>query len=293
MMPNLDMDALRSLVMGVELGSFARAAEAVGRSQSAVSNHLRKLERQIGAPLVQKSGRGLVLTEAGSQLLASARRLLDLNDQAVVAARSSRLAGSVRFGLVADFADTWLTDLLRNFAQTYPDVEIEVQAEGSGQLRAALASHKLDLVLAWGNGQEASGGEHLADIPARWIAHPDWRRTADRSLTLVAFDLPCLFRAAGQQALDDAGISARVAFNSSSLAGLWAALDAGLGLTVRTPIGMPSSLAVLNETASGLPSLPSVALSLYRRKRLATPAERLAEMMRLAIRERFSFGLTC
>src|SRR5215471_10602256 len=61
---NLDMDVLRTLVTANELGALNRAAEQVGRSQSAVSQQIRKLEEQVGQPLFRKQGRGLVLTEA-------------------------------------------------------------------------------------------------------------------------------------------------------------------------------------------------------------------------------------
>ncbi len=95
---NLDMDVLRTFVMGFELGSFARAADRLGRSQSAISSQLRKLEEQVGHTLVQKSGRGLVLTTAGESLLSYARRLLELNDEALDTVRGSDLEGWVRLG---------------------------------------------------------------------------------------------------------------------------------------------------------------------------------------------------
>ena len=90
--PNLDMDVLRTFVTGFELGSFARAADRLGRSQSAISTQLRKLEEQMGQPLVRKSGRGLLPTPAGERLLAYARRILDLNDETVGAVRDVEFA---------------------------------------------------------------------------------------------------------------------------------------------------------------------------------------------------------
>ena len=70
---NFDLDVLRSFVTGIELGSFAQAADRLGRSTSAISAQLKKLEEQAGAPVLRKSGRGLVLTPAGEALLAYAR----------------------------------------------------------------------------------------------------------------------------------------------------------------------------------------------------------------------------
>src|ERR1700722_19005432 len=104
---NLDMDVLRTFVTGFELGSFARAADRLGRSQSAVRTQLGKLEDQVGRPLVQKSGRGLMLTTAGESLLSYARRILDLNDEALDRVRGGAVEGWVRLGLPQDFAETW------------------------------------------------------------------------------------------------------------------------------------------------------------------------------------------
>ena len=94
-----DLDVLRSFVTGMELGSFAKAADRLGRSTSAISAQLKKLEEQAGTPIFRKAGRGLALTEAGETMLAYARRLLDLNDEAATAIHGAELEGWVRLGL--------------------------------------------------------------------------------------------------------------------------------------------------------------------------------------------------
>ena len=96
-MPNLDMDVLRTLVLAERLGGFGRAAERVGRSQSAVSQQIRRLEGQLGQPLYRKNGRGVALTEAGDVMLAYARKMLELNDDAVAAVRGVAVEGTVPF----------------------------------------------------------------------------------------------------------------------------------------------------------------------------------------------------
>src|SRR4051794_17226653 len=93
-----DLDVLRSFSIGVALGSFARAADKLGRSTSAVSAQLKKLESQAGTPLLRKAGRGLELTDAGETMLAYARRLLEINDEAAAAMRGADLQGWVRLG---------------------------------------------------------------------------------------------------------------------------------------------------------------------------------------------------
>src|SRR5579864_8778213 len=112
---NLDMDVLRTFAVGMELGSFARAAERLGRSQAAVSAQLKKLEEQTGETLFKKAGRGLALTDAGEALLSYARRMLELNDEAVAAVRGAQIEGWVRLGLPQDFAEAWLPSVLGRF----------------------------------------------------------------------------------------------------------------------------------------------------------------------------------
>ncbi|XLM19922.1 LysR family transcriptional regulator, partial [Chromobacterium piscinae] len=118
----LDLDALQSFASGVELGSFARAAEGLHRSTSAVSAQLKKLEEQAGVPILQKYGRGLEPTPAGEALLSYARRLLELNDEAVQAVQGAELAGSVRLGLAEDFGEGMLPQALGRFARACPEV---------------------------------------------------------------------------------------------------------------------------------------------------------------------------
>ena len=115
--PLLDLQALRSLATGVDLASFAKAADQLGRSTSAISAQLKKLEDQVGERLLQKDGRGLVPTPAGEVLLGYARRLLELNDEAVHAARGARLSGEVRLGVQEDFGERLLPGVLGAFAR--------------------------------------------------------------------------------------------------------------------------------------------------------------------------------
>ena len=146
---NLDMDVLRTFVTGFELGSFARAAERLGRSQSAVSTQLRKLEEQVGQPLVQKAGRGLALTAAGESMLGYAKRLLELNDEAVDRLRGTELEGWARLGLAQDFAESWLPAVLKRFSRAYPRVRIEVQVGLGAQLIEKTLKDELDVALVW------------------------------------------------------------------------------------------------------------------------------------------------
>jgi DNA-binding transcriptional LysR family regulator len=276
---NLDMDVLRTLVVASDLGGLNRAAEQVGRSQSAISQQIRKLEEQVGQALFRKQGRGLVLTEAGDVVLSYARRILELNDEAVSAVHGSAVEGAVRFGLPSDFAESWLPAVLGRFKRAHAAVRVEVSVDRNATLLDRLDKGQLDLALIFGQGAR-SDAEAKVKLPMAWIgaSSSDWRR--GEPVPLVAFEPPCAFRQAGIDALDAAGLPWRVTFTSPSLAGLWAAVDAGLGITLRTAASKPSHLKLLGAK-QGLPPLPVTELSLHTAGRALSPAtRRLKDILR-------------
>ncbi|KVK88266.1 LysR family transcriptional regulator [Burkholderia cepacia] len=316
--PNFDVAALRSLVAGVDLGSFAKAADRVARSSSAVSAQIRKLEEQAGTPLFVKSGRGLALTEAGDAMLRYARRMIELNDEAAAAVRGVNLDGWVRVGLQEDFGEAILPDVLGRFARAHPKVRIEARVARNADLLDRLDANQLDLALVWGDPASAAllsrpgiDSDAIAQVPMQWVgaagaggfgvpggadegaeaeaaaAHAAaGGRAAGDALPLVVFDRPCRFFGAATDALDRAGVPWRVAFTTPSLAGLWAAAAAGLGLTVRSHYGLPASVRVLDAASLGLPALPSLPLILLRRTSSATPTvDRLAWIVTQAVRD--------
>src|SRR5882757_8936289 len=128
MRTTFDIAALRMIVAGAELGSFARAADRLGRSQSAVSMQLKRLEEQTGKALFRRNGRGLVPTEAGDALLAYARRIIALNDEAALSLGATAAAASVRIGLPQDFLEDVMPDAILRFSRLRPGVHVEVRA---------------------------------------------------------------------------------------------------------------------------------------------------------------------
>jgi DNA-binding transcriptional LysR family regulator len=262
-LPNLDMAALRSLVTVLDRGGLAHAAERIGRSPSAISQQMRKLELQVGEPLFRKQGRRVVLTEAGDRVHAYARRILELNDEAVHAVRGAAIDGAVRFGLPGDFAESWLPAALGQFRKAYPAVRVDVLVEPNRLLLERLDRGELDLVLAMNQGERADA-ERLAKLPMTWIGPAGTGEVVrpDTVLDLALYQPPCFFRQAGTAALDRAGIAWRPAFVTASLHSLWAGVAAGLGITVRTGADLPPSLMRLDKR-HGLPPLPGVELCLH------------------------------
>ena len=299
---NFDVAALRSFVTGMDLGSFAKAADRVGRSTSAVSAQIRKLEEQVGAPLFRKAGRGLGLTDAGEVMLRYARRLVELNDEAIVAARGTDLEGWVRLGLQEDFGESLLPGVLGRFARAHPKVRIEARVARNADLTSRLDAGELDLALVWDDldlsmhARRAAGlSVELAKPAIHWIGSDElqWTAESGEPLPLVLFDGACMVCSLATDALDRAGIAWRVALTSPSLAGLWAAAAAGLGVTVRSPFGLPSTVRTLDPQTYGLPTLPPMGHRLVRASNVATPpVDLLATIVMDAVRGYASPPLT-
>ncbi len=276
--PNLDMDVLRTLAVAMELGGFARAAARLGRSQSAVSLQMRKLEEQVGRSLFRRQGRGVGLTEAGDLVLGYARRILELNDAALAAARGIAVEGSVRFGVPQDFGDAWLPGVLARFNRVHPSVHIEARVDTVMGLLDRIKKGALDLALVWGD-HPGVNAVTVARLPIVWIGRRGSTPAKATPVPLVLFEPPCVFRQPGIEALERARIPWRITFTTPSLTGLWAAASAGLGLTLRTPFSLPAPLQVLDDAAD-LPKLPDVGLALCTADGSPTPAAlRLREIL--------------
>jgi DNA-binding transcriptional LysR family regulator len=284
--PTLELDLLRTLVLAMRTGSFQQSAALIGRSQSAVSLQMRRLENQVGVRLLQKNGRKLALTDAGEVLLGYANRLLALNDEAVQATAGVNLKGKVRLGLLQDFAETILPPALAAFTRAQPAVEIAVQVEPSKRLIAEVRQHRLDLALLFTRRGDLTElpATRVATVPMVWVLKKDL--PLRDPLNLVLFEPPCVFREVATEILGKANRPWRQVFVSPSLAGTWAAVEAGLGLSIRTRIGLPGNLTSQSRL-SGTRQLPLVDVTVLQRPFSAIPVVvRLRDLLVQSLRER-------
>ncbi|HLM39518.1 MAG TPA: LysR substrate-binding domain-containing protein [Microvirga sp.] len=259
---NLDIGVLRSFLLIADGRSFSEAADLVGRSPSAVSLQIQRLEADLGAPVFRRNNREAVLTLTGERLLAFARRILRANDEAVLAFRSGAEArGPLRFGATQDFAEAVLPDVLARFAQSHPNVELTLQVDRSAKLIDAVADGAIDVAIAIRRDHPLNRGT-LTEIPMIWIGRDGLDLAPEDPVPLVMFDPPCSFRSAAIESLAAAGRAHRVSFTSPSLSGLRMAAEAGLGLTVRTRHLLAPRLDDMGARL-GLPPLPGVAFALY------------------------------
>jgi DNA-binding transcriptional LysR family regulator len=258
----LDPDLLRSFVLIAEGGSFTRAAQVVGRTQSAVSMQIRRLEETLGKPLLHRGARGVEPTPHGVWLLERARRLLAMQDEILASFRRPEVAGSVRLGSPDDYALRWLPGILAGFADSHPAVEVEVVCAPSNELAERLARGEIDLtLLSGGNEPPGMSGHTLWRGALLWIGsarHATHRRTP---LPLALAQTRCVWRRAATTALDAAGIAWRTAYVSTSQAGTLAPTLAGLAVTVGMAGPLPPGLRPLGAE-EGLPALPEFTIEL-------------------------------
>jgi DNA-binding transcriptional LysR family regulator len=259
-MQTLDLTIMRTLLAVVETGSFARAARSVGRSESAVSLQLKRLEEQIGEPVFLRTGKQMTLTGAGTTLVEYARRLLDLNDEALSAASEGSVDGTVTLGVPHDVAETWLPAVIAGFRRSHPAATLEVVEGRSSILLSRLADNQIDLAVVF-SATKPGNALWSADLPMVWIGRNDFTLRKSEPLQLAAFDPPCFFRAAAIASLQRADIDWSIGYASSTLPDLWSAVNLSLGVAVRTPAAVPNGLTVLGSK-HGLPDLPPFLVSL-------------------------------
>jgi DNA-binding transcriptional LysR family regulator len=241
----LDLELLRSFVSVVDSGGFTRAGERVHRTQSTVSQQIKRLEEDVGQPLLNRSGKDVTPTEAGERLLSYARRLLSLAEEARDVLAQPGHEGAVRLGVPEDFAAYRLAKLLAAFSRSHPGLRLDVRADQSTYLKRDLDRGDLDLAL-FKRGAGEKGGIAVWPERVHWVTsknHP--RHTSEGTVPLIGFPAGCLYRAGAIHALESAGRTWHMAYTSSNLAGIQAAVAAGLGLSILSEIAIQSDHRVL------------------------------------------------
>jgi len=255
----LDPELLRSFVLIAEGESVTRTAERIGRTQSAVSMQMRRLEEVLGEGLLRRGHRGLEPTPKGAWLLERARTLLALNEEIITTFRAPPLTGQVRLGSPDDYALQWLPGILARFARTHPGIEVDVLCMSSEELAQRLAHGHIDLaLLSEGHGRE---GEEVWRGPLRWVGPQGATLHKRDPLPLAAAHPGCTWRRAALEALGRQGRRVRVSYNSTTQSGCFAVALAGLALTISTPARLPPGLAWMGE-AEGLPELAQMGILL-------------------------------
>jgi DNA-binding transcriptional LysR family regulator len=259
-MPDVEIGLLRTYVALAETLSFSRTATRVGRSQSAVSMQVMKLEEILGCALFERDRRHVRLTAEGEALLGDARRIIALAEGMAARIRSPEVAGEVRFGSPEDFATAYLPEILAAFAARHPRVRLHVTCDLTLRLAEGLEAGTQDLIVVKQDPAEPWPGSRPL-----WRERPVFvgRETMppESRQPLVLSPAPCVYRRRAVSALDAAHLPWDIAYTSPSFAGTIAAVRAGLGVTVLPRAMLPEGLAAMEE-AQGWPPLPEVEIAL-------------------------------
>jgi DNA-binding transcriptional LysR family regulator len=274
----LDLDLLRTFVIVVETGSLSAAAPRVGRSQSAVSMQMQRLEQAVGKQLLIRNPRSVEPNLAGESFLNYARRLLRLSDEAWANVTRPEETGSVRLGVPDDYAAFLLPPVLSRFAEEHPLVTVELVCEQSTSLVKAIDEDRVNLAIV------TRGITQPLEVIRRerliWVASPTHVAWENDPLPIALFEPGCAARMNVLDALGDADRSYRCTYSSASLLGLIAVVQAGLAVAALASCSVPSTLRVIGEN-EGLPPLHDLEIGIMRSPVSSSPAiDRLDDFLR-------------
>jgi len=277
--PTLDIDLLRAFATLTDTGSFTRTGELLGRTQSAVSVQIKRLEDQVGTRLCDRSGRSVVPTQAGEQLLTYARRILAINDEAVGSLMLPLVRGTVRLGTAEEFAAQFLSGILAEFARSFPTVTPEITVDTSAVLQSGVEAGLFDMILVKHIPDEDPGTTIWRE-PLHWVARTDWVDRPAEPLLLTVSPAPCLYRRFMLAALGQVNRPWEIRCTSASLSALQAAVLAGLGVTALAHSTILPGMRVLTPD-EGFPILPDSTIALV--ARFGTPTAAADRLIRFIL----------
>lgn len=270
MIPNLDVDLLKTFLAIADTGSFTRAAEEVNKTQSAVSMQMKRLEELLERPIFARDGRQSRMTADGERLVEYARRIVALNDQTVALFTKPDLTGILRFGTPDDYADKFLPEILARFARTHPMVQVDVDCRNTGTLVESLKHSELDLALVTGC-SDVRPEIVVREEPLVWVSSSRHSVHLADELPLAVSQSGCSWRNLVTSAIERGGRRYRIAYASSNSNAVNAAVLAGLAVGAVPEICVRPGMRVLGEK-EGFPPLASFLIGIIKKPGRASPA---------------------
>ena len=276
-MLDLDVYLLRAFVSVADVGTVNGAAAALHRTQATVSLQIRRLEELLGAPLFERSTKGLAVNAQGLMLLPYAREMVAMNDEVQQRILGERMEGRVKLGVVEDFAATRLVDILKAFRDQNPRVQLDMLVMGNRQLSGLFEQDKLDLLIC------------DASIVARrpvfvwqeqllWAVRSDFSVDSAEPLPVIMFESSCPWRERVVEALSRRSLRWNISCEASTLVAMAAAVQVGIGIGPMMAATIPANCRALDR-APDLPSPVDVDIGLYARTEAPAPARYLAEFI--------------
>ncbi len=270
----LDTLQLKSFIAIAETGTFGHAADTVGRTQSAISLQIKKLEESLACELFDRTSRRVKLTEKGELFLGYAKSIIALQWEAYSRIKEPDVEGEIRLGTPEDFATHYLPEVLASFRKHHPRVQLNVACDLTLNLIDGFQKGLYDLILVKRDPQRVKGGTKVWREPLVWAAADHHK--PEKPLSLVLSPQPCIYRARALAALDRAKKPWHISYTSPSLAGNIAAVKAGLGITVLPANMLPSGIHPIRKEIK-LPELADAEIALMKRDDLSKASEMLAE----------------
>lgn len=261
----MDEFTLSCFLAVVETGSFTKAAHKVKRTQSAITQQMRGLEKSLGKRLFDR-GKSMRLTKDGEIFLPYANKMFHLYLELLDRLKHPELEGEIHFGLPEDFAAMFLSDVLTDFSRLHPRILLNVECDLTLNLFDRFKKGSFDMVLVkMSRPEDFPNGVEVWSEPLEWIGKNKYLSSLDKNmpLPLVLSPEPCVYRASALKALDQAGIRWRIVFISHSYSGIIAAVNAGMGITTLPRTMMPETLEVMQDDFL-LPPLPDIHVSLLK-----------------------------
>ncbi len=266
---------LKNFLVLAKTKNFTNAARQLYCSQSALSLQIAKMESMLGKPLFLRDKRNVTLTLQGEQLLSYAHRILQMEEEMMSHFQRPSIKGEVTFGTPEDLATAYLPTILGNFVEAYPGILLNVHCEFTVDLLNGFDSRRYDLVLIK---QDPQNSHPLSEVvwkePLVWVSNKNnlHFNSKHEPLPLVLAPRPCVYRQRAIDTLNKEGIPWRIVYTSPSLTGTFAAVKAGLGISV-LPVNMvPKELQVVRD----LPLLKDAQIALLKQNDASEAAAALA-----------------
>lgn len=270
MLPNLDIDQLKTFLAIADSGSFTRAAEDVNKTQSAVSMQMKRLEEILGLSLFVRDGRGVRLSRDGDRLLEKARKFTNMNDEIVASFMQPQLAGNVRLGTPDDYADLFLPEVMARFARSHPRVTVDVECRPSAGLRELVANGELDLAIITFF-DRAPKENFVRRERLVWVTSQRHAAHNNDILPLATADCTCAWRELATTALEKAGRPYRIAYTSPNRLAIDAAVIQGLAVAAIADICVRPGMRILSA-AEGYPDLGAFDIGFHFKSGQPAPA---------------------
>ncbi|MEM8837329.1 MAG: LysR family transcriptional regulator [Pseudomonadota bacterium] len=261
-MQDIDLGLLRCFVTVAETRSFTIAGSRLGRSQSAISVRVKKLEDLIGCTLLLRNNQDVHLTEEGVTLLGKAKALLEKSEILLAEMQMPSIVGRLRIGVLEYVAPQRISILLHAIRRKLPEAELSFRVGLSSHLRAGLEAGEIDLALAL-HDPKSEASTVIASDPLVWVEGSELEETdLEERVGLCLLQAPCIYRDAALRLLADANRHHTEILTANSVHAIRNAVMSGLGVSVLGASCLGDGLRRARRL-DALGPLPQATLSLH------------------------------